>query len=191
MVELAAPYYFATGENYDATVTPRIMTKRGLQVGGQFRYLFGGVSPMQGEIDAEVLPNDRVTDTTRWGVAWKHNQQLAPWAAMYWNIQEVSDDTYFSDLADRITVTSQTTLPREFGVNLAQGPWSLLTRVQAFQTLQDPNAPIAATTGCRRCSRTLPRPSTGPTRRRGRGRASRQRRSCPSNACLPQVSWTR
>ena len=140
--EMALPYYLNLAENYDATVTPRLMTKRGLQVGGQFRYLFGGSQPMQGEFDGEVLPYDRVANATRWGVAWKHSQQVAPWAAMYWNINEVSDDTYFADLADRISVTSQTTLPREFGLNMTQGPWSLLTRVQAFQTLQDPNAPI-------------------------------------------------
>ena len=33
------PYYLNLAPNYDATLTPRIMTKRGFQLGGQFRYL--------------------------------------------------------------------------------------------------------------------------------------------------------
>jgi LPS-assembly protein len=57
-------------------------------------------------------------------------------------VQKVSDDAYFSDLSDRITVTSQQTLPREAGVSYTRGPFSVLARVQAFQTLQDPNSPI-------------------------------------------------
>ena len=36
----AVPYYLNLAPNYDATITPRLMTKRGLQLGGQGRYLF-------------------------------------------------------------------------------------------------------------------------------------------------------
>ena len=39
--EATAPYYLNLAPNYDATITPRFMTKRGLQVGAQFRYLLG------------------------------------------------------------------------------------------------------------------------------------------------------
>ena len=60
--EVVAPYYFNLAPNYDATLTPRLMTRRGLQIGGQGRYLF---EPAAGEADAEILPHDRVTDTDR------------------------------------------------------------------------------------------------------------------------------
>jgi len=144
--EAAAPYYLNLAPNYDATLTPRYMTKRGLQVGGQFRYLLGDAeSPFgqaAGEIAAEFLPHDKVTDTNRYGFNWKHNEQFAPWVAGFVNIQKVSDDTYFADLADRIAVTSQRTLPRDAGLVFSHGPWSFLTRVQSYQTLQDPNAPV-------------------------------------------------
>ncbi|MEP7205713.1 MAG: LPS-assembly protein LptD, partial [Casimicrobiaceae bacterium] len=62
-----------------------------------------------------------------------------------WNLNKVSDDTYFSDLADRIAITSQTTLPREGGFAYTRGPWQFLAREQAFQTLQDPTAPPVTT----------------------------------------------
>jgi LPS-assembly protein len=144
--EATAPYYLNLAPNYDATLTPRLMTKRGLQLGAQFRYLLGdeasrfGVSA--GEMNAEMLPHDRVTGENRYALAWKHNEQFAPWLGGFFNINKVSDDKYFADFADRISVTSQKTLPREAGLLATSGPWSLLARAQSFQTLQDPNAPV-------------------------------------------------
>ncbi len=139
-LEMSLPYYFNLAPNYDATLTPRLMTRRGLQVNGQFRYL---TPEMTGEADAEILP-DRITGTNRYGLAWKHSQNFAfaPGLGAYANVQKVSDNTYFADLSDRLTITSQTNLPREVGLVYNRGPLSLLTRVQTFQTLQDPNQPI-------------------------------------------------
>ena len=117
------------------------MTKRGLQVAGQGRYLFENA---QGEATGEYLYNDRVTGETRWGVSWKHTQNLAPLLpglVGYWNLNKVSDDTYFADLADRVGLTSQTTLPREGGFVYSQAPWTVIARAQGFQTLLDPSLP--------------------------------------------------
>ena len=144
-IEASTPYYLNLAPNYDATLTPRLMTKRGLQVQGQFRYLLGDeTAPLgraTGEMNAEVLPDDRVTHDSRYLLAWKHNEQFTPWLAGFANVNKVSDNTYFSDLADRVAITSQKTLPRDVGLLATQGPWSLLARAQSFQTLQDPTAP--------------------------------------------------
>jgi LPS-assembly protein len=139
-IEMSIPYYLNLAPNYDATLTPRAMTRRGLQINGQVRYLFPDSA---GEADAEVLP-DRVTGTNRYGLSWKHNQNFGsvPGLAGYVNIQKVSDDAYFTDLSDRLVVTSQSELPREVGLVYSRGPFSLLTRIQRFQTLQDPANPI-------------------------------------------------
>ena len=139
-IEMSLPYYLNLAPNYDATLTPRLMTRRGLQLNGQFRYLFPDVL---GEVDAEILP-DRITNTNRYGLTWKHNQAISqiPGLATYVNVQKVSDDAYFTDLSDRLIVTSQQTLPREAGLAYSRGPFSFLARVQSFQTLQDPNNPI-------------------------------------------------
>ena len=141
--EAAVPYYLNLAPDYDATLIPRLMTKRGLQLAGQFRYLR---PESAGEVDAEYLYNDRVTSTNRYALSWKHNHSLGnlvPGLAGYWNLNKVSDDTYFSDLSDRIAYTSQTSLPREGGLVWNRGPFSLLARVQSFQTLSDPTAPPA------------------------------------------------
>ncbi len=139
-IEMSLPYYFNLAPNYDATLTPRYMTKRGLQLNGQFRYLFPDIA---GEADVEGL-RDRVSDTGRYGLLWKHNQNISavPGLGAYLNLQKVSDDTYFADLSDRLTITSQTNLPREGGFAYSKGPFGILVRMQTFQTLQDPNNPI-------------------------------------------------
>jgi len=145
-LEVSTPYYLNLAPNYDATIVPRLMSKRGLMIGGQFRYLLGDDTPPWGqsigEVNAEVLPDDRVTHELRYAMSWKHNQQFAPWLAGFVNLNKVSDDTYFADFADRVAITSQKTLPRDAGLVATTGPWSLLARVQGFQTLQDPNQPV-------------------------------------------------
>jgi len=141
--EYAQPYYFNLAPNYDATIVPRVMSKRGLQVGAQGRYLF---DTFQGEATAEYLDHDRVANENRWAVAWKHTQNLnfLPGLIGYWNLNKVSDDTYFADLSDRVGLTSQTTLPREVGLTYGPGPWQFILRAQKFQTLSDPTLPPAA-----------------------------------------------
>ncbi|MDR1529675.1 MAG: LPS-assembly protein LptD [Burkholderiales bacterium] len=140
-IEFSVPYYWNIAPNYDATIMPRLMSKRGLQLNGQFRYLFGGKLPMQGIVEGEYLRSDNQTGENRYLVSWKHSQGLLPWMTAYADVNKVSDDTYFADLADRIAVTSQTTLPREAGLRMWRGPFSALLRVQNFQTLQDPREP--------------------------------------------------
>ena len=138
--ELATPYYFNLAPNYDLTLTPRIMTRRGLQVSAEGRYLF---EPAAGEMLGEIVPHDRIAEETRWAFAWKHNQFITPWLSGYVNFNRVSDSTYLADFADRVAVTSQRTLPGEAGLNASYGPFTMLVRTLSFQTLQDPN-PAAA-----------------------------------------------
>jgi len=140
--EFMTPYYLNLAPNYDATISPRLMTNRGLQLGGQFRYLLGGPWSMRGEFNGEYLPDDQQTGSSRYLMSWKHEQGLTPWMNAYVDATKVSDDNYFADLADRLAVTSQTTLSREAGIRMFQAPFSVLARVQNFQTLQDSGAYI-------------------------------------------------
>jgi LPS-assembly protein len=137
--EMLLPYYWNIAPNYDATFTPRVMTKRGIQLDSQFRYLR---PDMVGSLDVEVLPHDRITGTNRNELALVHTETFMPGLTGGLNLNRVSDDTYFVDLADRIAVTSQTTLPREGYLSYNLPYVGFTARVQRFQTLQDPTAPI-------------------------------------------------
>src|SRR5258708_23954335 len=52
--ELEVPYYFNLAPNYDLTLTPGLLSARGVQIGGQFPYL---TVNSHGPIDTTLLPN--------------------------------------------------------------------------------------------------------------------------------------
>ncbi len=147
--EVGIPYYLNLAPNYDLTLTPRYMEKRGLQLAEQFRYL---QKDYKGDLSAEVLPNDRAADRRRYGMslAGSYNRDGSLLGGL--NLNKVSDDSYFRDLATRINITSQATLLRE-GFLTYNGKWwgtgsySATARVQRFQVLQDPDNPIVVPYG--------------------------------------------
>jgi LPS-assembly protein len=142
--EALTPYFWAIAPNMDYTVSPRAMIRRGVQVGNEFRYL---EPTYRGEARAEFLPSDRITESNRYLLALRHNQNLGAdrfggnWAAAL-DMQKVSDDLYFRDLATRIALTSQTNLLRDAALVRGDSWGSVVLRAQRFQTLQDPLAPI-------------------------------------------------
>ena len=139
-LDLIVPYYFNLAPNYDATLTTRLMSKRGLQLGGEFRYLFEKFS---GTSQLEYLPDDRVAERSRWGVFLKHLHSISPNLSVGLDFNRVSDNDYFRDLSNLVTATSQSYLNREAWVALQQGWWNADLRAQSFQTLQDPVVPLA------------------------------------------------
>jgi LPS-assembly protein len=139
--ELALPYYLNIAPNIDATLTPKIFSRRGLQLGAEFRYLDKGYL---GQLDAEYLPNDRAADRNRYLASLRHYQNMDKWIAPGWSAsisaQKVSDDNYFRDLSTRINNTAQTNLPRDVALTYANDFGNLTTHYLSFQTLQDPAA---------------------------------------------------
>ena len=138
-VEVSVPFYVNLAPNRDLTVTPREFSKRGLQMGAQFRYLD---RDYDGEARYERLGNDHLTNTRRYATAIVHNQLFSSKLKGYFNVNKVSDDNYFRDLSSRINVTSQTTLPRDGMLTYNNGWWIATARAQRFQTLQDPANPV-------------------------------------------------
>lgn len=130
--EITLPYYWNIAPNRDATISPRLMTRRGLQLINEFRYLEPAYN---GEAHLEILPNDNITHTNRSFFSLLHNQALLPGLSGTLNLQKVSDDIYFSDLSTTVAATSQTFLPREGALIYTQPLWNITTRVQNYQTL--------------------------------------------------------
>ncbi|HEX4326907.1 MAG TPA: LPS-assembly protein LptD [Burkholderiales bacterium] len=138
--ELTVPYYWNIAPNRDATLTERYLSKRGLQSSASFRYMG---DTYKGQISGEVLPDDSQTRTTRSGFSILHTQTLAPGLTANLNVNKVSDNTYFTDLSAKLALTAQTFLTREGSLNYTNNGYNLSIRAQAFQTLQDPLAPVA------------------------------------------------
>jgi len=96
------PYYFNLAPNYDATLYPRYMTKRGLLMEGEFRYL---TKSSEGQFGGAYLHDDDnerklQTDSTqeRWMVNWQHTGGLdSRWLTKV-DYTDISDPYYFQDL---------------------------------------------------------------------------------------------
>jgi LPS-assembly protein len=142
-LDFTLPWYWNIAPDMDATISPRLMTKRGLQINGEFRYLEpNGTTPFQNQAHFEFLPNDNITGRNRSAYSIIHNQVLAPGLTGLVNLNGASDDTYFTDLSSRLSVTSQTNLLRQ-GMLAYGGSWYTATlQALRYQTLQDPSVPV-------------------------------------------------
>jgi LPS-assembly protein len=141
-IDVTVPYYWDIAPNRDFTFEPRVMSKRGMLLGGNFRYLEPNY---KGDIKAEWLPNDRDNGQARGALTAQHSWGRSSWSGG-WNLQYASDDTYFSDLAKSITTVSTAFLPREAWLSYGQTLWSATARVTTAQNLFDPLAGTRALT---------------------------------------------
>lgn len=138
--ELTLPYYWNIAPNHDATIAPRMMQKRGVLLNNEFRYLESGYA---GELHADVLPNDTLTGSNRARFGLKHGQSFGGGVSGNVNFNRVSDNAYYRDLADVVNVATQVNLLQDAALNYSSGWWGGSARLQRFQTLQDPLAPVA------------------------------------------------
>ncbi len=132
--DLTLPYYLNLAPNYDLTLEPRYMSKRGTQIRTDFRYLMPN---SRGEFGFEYLPDDDETLSTRRYVNVQHESLFGPrdQFQVLAGIEEVSDETYFEDLGSSLAITSQTHLNRFLDLTFYAPNWSLLTRFQNYQTI--------------------------------------------------------
>ncbi|MBC5763720.1 LPS-assembly protein LptD [Ramlibacter sp. GTP1] len=142
-VEVTLPYYWNIAPNRDATLYPTLMTKRGVDLAGEFRYL---ERDYVGSVRANYLPDDRLRGHDRWGLALKHDGlvplgTLGP-AGVAINVNRVSDDNYWRDFSRTSASLTQRLLAGDGIMSWSRGPLSFTTRVLKWQTLQDPTAPI-------------------------------------------------
>jgi LPS-assembly protein len=138
--EFTLPYYWNIAPNMDATIAPRLMMRRGLQLNSELRYIDYAYN---GQARFEYLPGDRLAQRDRSAYAILHNQALTPNLTANLNFNGVSDYAYFSDLSTRVATVSQANLLRQGSVTYGAGWWNATLMAQRFQTLQDPAAPVA------------------------------------------------
>jgi LPS-assembly protein len=139
--ELSVPYYFNIAPNRDLTLTPRLISKRGVQTQASFRYLSPTYS---GSITGEFLPDDHLTKTNRYALYIQHNQNFGNGFGGYIYYNKVSDNTYPEDLSSSVNQFmngTQLLYQQEAGLTYNNGPWSVLAREQHWQTLEPSVAP--------------------------------------------------
>lgn len=143
-VEITQPYYWNIAPNRDATFFPTVMTKRGVDFGGEFRYLERGYN---GQLRANYMPNDRLREMDRWGFAARHDGTIFPdspigGVGLNLNLNRVSDDNYWRDFNRTTATLTQRLLANDGALSWGRGDFSVVARAQKWQVLQDVNAPI-------------------------------------------------
>ncbi len=101
--EFSLPYYWNIAPNFDATITPHYMHKRGnVQWQNEFRYLTHAGA---GLMEFDYLPSDNVyqdenpgmSDKHRWLYYWQHAGVMDQVWRFNVNYTKVSDTSYFND----------------------------------------------------------------------------------------------
>jgi LPS-assembly protein len=142
--EVVVPYYWNIAPNRDATFTPALMSKRGVNLGTDFRYLEPSYS---GDVHWAWMPSDQLREATRWGLNYAHQANLpSAWTdngvALRLNLNRVSDDNYWRDFTNSSTSLTQRLLANDATLTWNNGNFSNSLRTLKWQTLQDVTAPI-------------------------------------------------
>jgi LPS-assembly protein len=143
-IEVTAPYYWNIAPNRDATLSPTLMSKRGINLSTEFRYLENGYG---GEMRADYMPNDRLSQRSRWGLWTQHRQSFDARSlgldslSGALNLNRVSDNDYWRDFTRTPSLT-QRLLANEGSLRWSAGAWSGMARALSYQTLQHDLSPI-------------------------------------------------
>ncbi len=130
--ELTLPYYWNIAPNRDATIAPRVITKRGVLLNNEFRYLEPNYT---GELHLDVMSDDKLAKRSRTHMSMQHNQTITGGLSGYVNLNSVLDNEYYRDLANTPDLTSQVNLLQEGGLGYSAGWWDASARVQRYQSL--------------------------------------------------------
>ncbi len=131
--ELEVPYYFNLAPNYDLTVTPGMLTARGVQLAEDFRYL---TASSHGQLDATFLPNDKQQDhEDRSYVRYTDITDIQHGLRFDADIASVSDSNYFESFAVGTEQTSVTYLERRADLLYYDDVWRIRGQLQNFQTI--------------------------------------------------------
>ncbi len=128
------PFYWNIAPNYDLTISPRFMTRRGVQLKNEFRYL---TSQSYGQLNVEYLPDDKELSnhTDRWFYRYYHQGELDENWVVSADINGVSDDNYIIDLGSDFYNRADTHLYRTASLDYYSENLLMDFRVLDFVTL--------------------------------------------------------
>jgi len=131
-VLLGVPYYFNLAPNYDLTLSPGLQSKRGVELGSEFRYLS---HTTHGTLEGNFLPHDSLAGGDR---HYEHLRSISDFRddlRLDVNAANVSDSSYFEDFALGSEATSVTYLERRADLLYKNAGWLVRAQLQNFQTI--------------------------------------------------------
>lgn len=138
--DIKVPFYLNLAPNHDVTLAPRILSERGVMLGGDYRYL---QENYEGQFAFEYLPTDQLDNG--------NERALLSFDHYHWfddrrgtvdvRIENVSDAQYFEDFGRSLSVTSQRFLDRKVDIRHRSRYLDLYGLVQSYQVVDDSLAP--------------------------------------------------
>jgi LPS-assembly protein len=142
---LTTPYYWNIAPNRDATFYPTVMSQRGVNYGGEFRYL---EADYYGRFRADYMPGDFLRGSDRSSVSYQHTGVIDTGyeglgkLGLNLNLNRVSDDNYWRDFSSPTTGLTSRLLTNDVGLTWSKGAYSAGLRTTQYQTIQDSTSPI-------------------------------------------------
>ena len=133
---LTQPLYLNLAPNFDATLRARFTSRRGEVLGGRFRYL---TKRSAGFLDAEALPEDRITGESRSLVSFRHRHAFAPGLDATVQYAHASDIDYLRDVGTGSAAVESDHLRRFAEASYELPGLMLETRIEDFQSLREPD----------------------------------------------------
>jgi len=136
-LEVSLPFYWNISENIDATITPRIMSKRGTQLQTEFRYLSGLQS---GQFDLEYLHNDseeKSNNDARYLARIQHTGTFSDNFRLYVDYTTISDDNYLVDIKSSQYNSNDAYLYQVGELAYFGEQWQATMKLQDFEVLGD------------------------------------------------------
>lgn len=131
--DVQVPYYLNLAPNYDAQITPRYMSERGMQLATEGRYLLRNHT---GRARYEYLDHDEKLKRERAYGSFEHQGLLNRRLALDARYGEVSDAGYFEDLAGKLDASAITHLERSAQFTYAApAAYTITARVADYQTV--------------------------------------------------------
>ncbi len=130
-VDLAVPYYLNLAPNYDALLTPRIVSNRNPMLNGEFRFMNPYLG--SGTIAGGFLPNDpKYNDLNRKELSFQDRMKFGEHWSSFINLNYVSDKDFFSDLGQTIGPVNTLNVERSATLNYSNGALGLSGFLQAL-----------------------------------------------------------
>ena len=130
--ELAAPYYLNLAPNYDATLTPGYLSRRGAALGSEFRFL---TDESRGVFLSDWVPSDSLAHRDRSFLRFTDRTDFSSHLRFDTNLAQASDSAYFSDFGRDPAGTSVTYLQRVAQLTYLDRNWRVIGLVEDFQTI--------------------------------------------------------
>ncbi len=140
-IRLKIPYYLNLAPDYDLTLTPVILGRRGLLFGSEWRLL---TRTTQSKIQADYLPHDRQytgRSRRRGYLAWRSQSRYNPQLYSRLDLNYVSDKDYLTDFSDTLSAASTTLLPSSVALGYQTDDWHIQARLNDYQRLNTSSQP--------------------------------------------------